>query len=371
MRRKAQTEAITLQKCLKQLRALSPVFRAKLLKAPVLAHDKSRLEFDGRVDTAFKTGDRSIYLAKAINNLSRAQAEQLITWTPALKGNRSAEPMLVMASYVNPRLAELLKQHRVQFVDAVGNAFIDRPKGVFVWVRGNRPDQILPATMSRPAFQTNGCKVVFVLLKHPERTDWTYRRIAEEAHVALGTVSRVIKDLKASGFIETIGPAAFRLTGKRKLFERWVESYSERLRPKLFLGSFRTRQTELSQIADELTSKKTVWALTGDRAADLLTGYLKGGRLVLFLEVGVSEPVGKLKWMASQDGNIEALRLFSRAALFDGVKLAYPTTVRRGEWPVAHPLLVYAELIHSGGDREREAARLIYERYIARLIETA
>jgi hypothetical protein len=36
--------------------------------------------------------------------------------------------------------------------------------------------------------------------------------------------------------------------------------------------------------------------------------------------------------------------------------------------PVAHPLLVYAELIFQGREREVETARIVYDRYLSPLI---
>ncbi len=38
------------------------------------------------------------------------------------------------------------------------------------------------------------------------------------------------------------------------------------------------------------------------------------------------------------------------------------------EAPVAHPLLVYAELVLQGRERELEAAKLLYDRHIAPLV---
>lgn len=37
--------------------------------------------------------------------------------------------------------------------------------------------------------------------------------------------------------------------------------------------------------------------------------------------------------------------------------------------PVAHPLLVYAELVFQGGERELETAQLVRDREIAALID--
>ena len=54
-------------------------------------------------------------------------------------------------------------------------------------------------------------------------------------------------------------------------------------------------------------------------------------------------------------GNVTLLRLFGGAAVADKPK---------GAWPLATPLLIYAELLETGGAREVETARMIYDRFI-------
>ncbi|TMH67980.1 MAG: hypothetical protein E6H51_17425, partial [Betaproteobacteria bacterium] len=76
----------------------------------------------------------------------------------------------------------------------------------------------------------------------------------------------------------------------------------------------------------------------------------------LFVDPWSSTRAAALRWLPSVDGPITLLRMF------------WPATVKRtlekGGARVAHPLLVYAELLFQGREREVETARLIYDQYL-------
>jgi hypothetical protein len=95
--------------------------------------------------------------------------------------------------------------------------------------------------------------------------------------------------------------------------------------------------------------------VTGGFAADALTGHFRGEQLSIFAKDEVINDLTKqLQWLPSRDGDITLFRLFSPAAILErrpGVKM-----------PVAHPLLVYAELVFQGSERELETARILYQR---------
>ena len=55
-------------------------------------------------------------------------------------------------------------------------------------------------------------------------------------NIALGSVGPVIDDLNASGYI--LDDGSRRLVNKKRLFERWVDGYLEKLRPKQILARY-------------------------------------------------------------------------------------------------------------------------------------
>ena len=90
---------------------------------------------------------------------------------------------LLAVDYVNPKMADKLRQQRVQFIDAAGNAFINQPP-VYVYVTGNRQEErgFMPTKDgAKRAFDPKGLMVIYAFLRNPELVNAPYREIAEKA----------------------------------------------------------------------------------------------------------------------------------------------------------------------------------------------
>ena len=159
---------------------------------------------------------------------------------------------LLVADYVNPRMAGRLREQQVQFIDTVGNAYINQPPN-YVYITGKRPEKNefrpIKEGVNR-AFEPTGLKVVYAFLRDPELVNAPYRKIAAQADVALGTVGWVLNGLKTAGYIRNkSGGKRRRLIQYRKLLNRWVEVWPEKLKPKPRMGEF---------IADDPYWRKTI-----------------------------------------------------------------------------------------------------------------
>jgi hypothetical protein len=134
------------------------------------------------------------------------------------------------------------------------------------------------------------------------------------------------------------------LTQKRKLLDLWVEGYSARLRPNLLIGRYQPAEANLEQtlqiLRGQLEDKKLSWAITGGFAGDILTRHFRGEQLSFFAQEWPLDLTRRLKWLPSDRGPVTVLRKFSPVVDFN---LETPRSQ-----PVAHPLLVYAELIFQG-----------------------
>jgi hypothetical protein len=146
-------------------------------------------------------------------------------------------PILLVAKYINTQLADELKQNGTEFIDTAGNAFINQPP-LYIFVKGNKPD-IVKTPPPKRTFKPAGLKVIYAFLCNPGLENRTYREIAAETGVALGTVDWIIKELKELRFLLDMGKRGQRLIQKENLLQRWVTAYPEQLRPKLTLGQFR------------------------------------------------------------------------------------------------------------------------------------
>jgi hypothetical protein len=86
----------------------------------------------------------------------------------------TGHPTLLVTEYLTPPMASKLREHKQQFADAAGNAYLRAP-GLLVQVTGRKPqvDHALPN--AGKAHTMTGLKVTFALLCDPE---WPMRHIA-------------------------------------------------------------------------------------------------------------------------------------------------------------------------------------------------
>ncbi len=253
-------------------------------------------------------------------------------------------PRLLLADYVNPKLAEWLRAQGLFFLDAAGNAFL-RDKGLYIWVTGQRDELRLRAERERRrAFQPSGLKLVFALLCRPALAETDYRTLAEAADIALGTVQRVMRDLVAEGYVLRQGRFRRRLVEPKALFDAWVPAYLRDLRPRLLLGRFEAPMLDWWKDTDP-RDYDALWG--GEPAAALLTRFLKPGGLTLYAPKIPARLVVDRKLEKKEGGRIEVRRKFWQ---FDDEEA--PRTVP--------PVLVYADLQAVGDARAHEVAERVF-----------
>ena len=283
----------------------------------------------------------------------------LLLTLPRVQRQRDERKPILFADYVSPGNAQRLREADVDYVDAAGNLLIHRPGKLHLLKSGARPR---PLAESRPArlFMPSGLQVLFVLLVEPTAAEMPYRELAVHSGVALGSIAVIMNELKGKGYLVRRA-AGSRLVRRRELLERWVSGYSEQLRPKLLLGVFVAPEKDAGanwqHLRDVLRQRQIESAVTGGLGAYELTHHYRGEELTAFVSDWPKGVLQQLRWLPSPTGPITLLRQFCPAV----------TWSLGGEQQVAHPLLVYAELLHSGRERERETARMIYERYLEKI----
>ena len=256
---------------------------------------------------------------------------------------------ILVTEYATPPMADLMRQIGLFFMDTAGNAYINKPP-FYIFIKGNkRPENLKPAPMKR-LFKPAGLKVVFALLNNPQMVDWPYRQIAAVADVALGTVDWIFRDLKEMGFLVEMGGRKRKITNPVPLLKRRVEAYPEQLRPKLGIERFKADDPDWWKNVD-IADYNACWG--GEVAAAKITKQLKPEKVIIY----AVEPPGKLiiekKLRKNTTGDIEILRPFWK---FDH------ELINLG---IAPPLLIYADLMATGDDRNIETAGIIYDRYLA------
>ena len=260
--------------------------------------------------------------------------------------------MLLVTRYVNGQMAEQLKQGGIEFIDTAGNIYINQPP-LFIFIKGNRPLAAFAQIPIKRAFQPMGLKVIYAFLCNAGLENKPYREIAATADVALGTVQWLMKELKELGYLLDMGKQGNKIIRRERLLQRWVAAYPEKLRPKLILGRFRGEQEWWQQKA--LDPVHAQWG--GEVAAAKLTKYLKPQIVTIYTTLQkFNQLVIENRLRNDPTGDIEILERFWQPEEAWQYK------------DIVHPILIYADLIATGNQRNIETAKVVYEQHIVRLV---
>ena len=261
-------------------------------------------------------------------------------------------PLLFITRYVNPQMAEQLHEDGIEFIDTAGNAFINQPP-VYIFVKGNRLTEAAGQVPVKRAFKAAGLRMIYYFLCNPGFENKTYREIAAATDVALGTVDWTMKELKELGFLIEMGKKGLKLAQKETLLQRWVTAYPEQLRPKQFLGRYRGQHDWWLQ--KRLDPQKAQWG--GEIAAARLTQYLKPELITIY---ATTQHLNQLlldnRLKKDNTGDVEILERFWK-----------PAEDQQHD-DLVHPVLVYADLLATGNQRNLETAKMVYEQHIVRLV---
>jgi hypothetical protein len=264
--------------------------------------------------------------------------------------------VLLVTRYVTPQIADTLKEMNIQFIDTVGNAYINDPP-LFILIKGNRPATTFAKGRPTRAFAPTGLQVVYALLCNPLLEEAPFRKIAEWAEVALGTVGWVMRDLKEMGYLIDMGKRGRRLVRKKELLERWVTEYPQQLRRKNFIGRYEVADPDWWKDTD-LRNLQAFWG--GEVAAHKLTKYLKPQDVTIYAIKPVNKLILKNKMQKDPKGNVQLLEVFWRTV--QQQDMFRRTEPHMEEPDLVHPILIYADLMATGDPRNIETAEIIYER---------
>jgi hypothetical protein len=275
--------------------------------------------------------------------------------------DRLGHQALLITDYVTPALADELKAHRVAFLDAAGNAYLDKPP-LLVWVKGMKPAaKPVPAHTGR-AFQPTGLQVLFAVLCNPDVVNKPYRELAAMAGVAHGTVGWVMPDLQQLGYLGVLngrrGPR--RLFHGERLLGQWADAYARVLRPRTLIGRYYV--PALQGWKDwPIAEYGALWG--GEPAGAIFTDYLRPGELTIYADQLPTVLAAKQKFLKEPaPGHTAIVDVRKRFWNFPG-EANHPDAVP--------PILVYADLLATGDARCIETAKLVYDNYVARLIAEA
>jgi len=260
----------------------------------------------------------------------------------------SNEPIIVVSKYIPALVAFELKQKGVNYLDVSGNAYV-KQKNLLVYIKGEKLVK-LPKVKQTRAFQEAGLKLIFVLLNDPKVVNKTYREIAKMANLSLASVGYVMKELEETTFILST-PQKRVLKNTSALLNKWIIAYNDVLKPRLFMKRMRFSNNNSYNYWSTLPignlSGVTLWG--GEPAGAITTKHLKPAKYTIYTNNEWQNIAKEFNLIPDENGDFEVLSIFWDVNLFDRYKNTVP------------PLLVYADLINSGFERNMETAKIIFD----------
>lgn len=332
--------------CLQALRALGPSVTATFHSSP------AKIAQDGNLH--FRLHQRSspeVFATRIVRtHLSYPLASGFIEQARSFGGN-----WILFAPYVPPKIGHHLAAQNVSYVDAVGNCHIQLGQAgqLLAHVEGKKPAR---TTSERSSGRVPSYQVIFAILADPELLSKPTRQIAIAAGVGKTAVADQLNRLVEHGLIHRTRTGST-IIRRRELLDRWLSSYADILRPAWTVGRYRTQINDPELLEREIANAlgDHVWALGGGAAAWRMTHHYRGPDTVLHVHNLPTDALKAIRAIPARDGALTILRI--------------PGDVPyRGTQPnIAHPLLVYSEMISSADPRMNEAANELREKFITEL----
>ncbi len=258
---------------------------------------------------------------------------------------------LLVTRYVTEGQADELRTMNLAFLDTAGNAFINQD-GLYVFIKGQGAGED-HGPPKEGIFRPAELRVLFAFLCQKGLEGKTHHQIRQMTGVGLGTINRLIRALELDGYMVKLKGRHRRLVRKQELLEQWAIAYPQRLRPKQMIGKF-TGPREPWWNNMDLLANDAQWG--GEVAANYLTQYLKPQLVTLYTAKQPDDIIIKQRLHKNPQGDVEILRRFWNFTTLDQRANVVP------------PLLVYADLLATGDERNIETARMVYEKYLVGLV---
>ncbi|SHI34190.1 type IV toxin-antitoxin system AbiEi family antitoxin [Pseudozobellia thermophila] len=264
-------------------------------------------------------------------------------------------PVLVASKYITPTAKEVLKAQGINYIESYGNAFLNL-EGLKLYIEKNNGKPIY--NTNTKIFTQAGCQLIFQLLKHPETINKTVRYLAHQSEVSIGSTSKILNQLQEEGFIiKWNDEKKYQLVNREELLERWIPVFNEKVLPNYKIGQFTFSAFNENDWRNKLLYPSLKWG--GEPAASLLTNHLTPELFSLYTTEEKRDIITKFRLVPDPDGPISVYLKFWR----DKSAIESITNLALGK-NVAHPILIYAELVHSGNERNLETAKIIFDQYV-------
>jgi hypothetical protein len=264
------------------------------------------------------------------------------------------KPFIVVAQKIFPKIKEELRKKNIAYLEANGNIFL-KVQDIFIWININNPIEIKNKVTNR-AFTKTGLKVVYQFLINENWINHTYRQIAEQTNTGIGNLNNIFTGLKQEGYILQLNKDQYKIDNKKKLLEKWINEYENKLKPTLAIGIFRFLKEDdfYNWQKIELQNGKTWWG--GEPAGEIFTNYLRPEELTIYTIETRGELMKNYRLVPDVNGNVKVYKKFWENEEMNN--------------NVVHPLLAYTDLINKGDRRCTETAEKIYDELLQNKFKT-
>lgn len=297
--------------------------------------------FDGEINIQFQ--DHSIQLPVQIKKELRGSHYSSLIQTVQSLGH-----FMLIANYIPPKVRKILKEHEISYLDQAGNLFIKTPN-CLLWIEAHKRPVKVWETIN-DSFTKTGVKVVFQFLIDAQLVNTTYRQIANQAGVGLGSINHIISGLKQMGFIIELPNEQLQLAQKTKLLERWLDGFEMILKPSSHLGNFRLSQDITLQDwpSFSLDESKDQWG--GEVAAQILGDKHPMNSWTIYTDETKHNFIKKYPLIQDTKGPIQVYRKFWK----------HPNNAQS----MVPILLIYADLLSQGEMASIQKAKEIYQNHL-------
>lgn len=321
-----------------------------------------------------RSGSNSVQVMAEIKSaVSPRMLLEISPWIRRLKALRQDVSVAVVAPVLSPQAQEFCIKNGIDFLDLVGNIFINVP-GKFtlqrrgIRVQGASAGSEGPRTIN--VFGGRSSRVLRVLLQSAR--PWTITEIARELReegkrlsrfaraegldfeISLGSISKAVVSLEEQLWIRRRGKTIL-IPEPQRILEQWAEKYKERYRWRL-RSSFQTNNPfgfDLPSINGGLVRMTSgAFAFTGAAATSLSAPFVDIDLIDIFITADEGdERLRKLKREPNKGPTLRCIYpydigVFMYSNRMEGI-------------PVVSPLQAYLDLYARGGRDLKQAEYLL------------
>jgi len=182
-------------------------------------------------------------------------------------------PTVWLAPYITKSQAKKLQQQNILYADTAGNIFLFSHT-LYILKDSEEPPLLdtKPQRATGSVFNPSTTRVALHLLLQPDLLQKSLRTIASASEISLRSVQIALEVLTAEKCILNLGKDGYKYHNKELLFQKFVEGYNQKLRPKLMLA-------RVSPVNDTLNKSITIdgckacWG--GEVGSEILINFLK------------------------------------------------------------------------------------------------